>query len=47
MKNTNSGNFMGKYLNENMIQFDNQLLRNFYLNKGYYNVVINFHLQEN
>ena len=30
-----------KYLNENMIQFDNQLLRNFYLNKGYYNVVIN------
>ena len=30
-----------KYLNENMIQFDNQLLRNFYLNKGYYNVSIN------
>ncbi len=30
-----------KYLNENMIQFDNQLLKNFYLNKGYYNVSIN------
>ena len=30
-----------KYLNENIIKFDVQLLKNFYLNKGYYNVVIN------
>ena len=30
-----------KYLNENLINFDVQLLKNFYLNKGYYNVVIN------
>ena len=30
-----------KYLNENLIKFDVQLLKNFYLNKGYYNVVIN------
>ena len=30
-----------KYLNENMIRFDERLLRNFYLNKGYYNVSIN------
>ena len=30
-----------KYLNENLINFDIQLLKNFYLNKGYYNVVIN------
>ncbi len=30
-----------KYLNENLIKLDNQLLRNFYLNKGYYNVSIN------
>ena len=30
-----------KYLNENLINLDNQLLRNFYLNKGYYNVSIN------
>ena len=30
-----------KYLNENLIKFDERLLRNFYLNKGYYNVVIN------
>ena len=30
-----------KYLNENIIKFDNQLLKNFYLNKGYYNVTIN------
>ena len=30
-----------KYLNENIIKFDERLLRNFYLNKGYYNVVIN------
>ncbi len=30
-----------KYLNQNTIKFDEQLLKNFYLNKGYYNVVIN------
>ncbi len=30
-----------KYLNEAMINFDERLLKNFYLNKGYYNVVIN------
>ncbi len=30
-----------KYLNENLIKFDERLLRNFYLNKGYYNVQIN------
>ena len=30
-----------KYLNENLIKFDERLLRNFNLNKGYYNVVIN------
>tara|TARA_B110000003_G_scaffold250516_1_gene263589 strand:- start:1451 stop:3694 length:2244 start_codon:yes stop_codon:yes gene_type:complete len=30
-----------KYLNENIIQLDNRLLKNFYLNKGYYNVEIN------
>tara|TARA_B100001057_G_scaffold41274_1_gene37023 strand:- start:800 stop:3046 length:2247 start_codon:yes stop_codon:yes gene_type:complete len=30
-----------KYLNEKMIKFDERLLRNFYLNKGYYNVTIN------
>ena len=30
-----------KYLNQNMIKFDEQLLKNFYLNKGYFNVVIN------
>ncbi len=30
-----------KYLNENLIKFDTRLLRNFYLNKGYYDVVIN------
>ncbi len=29
-----------KYLNENLIKFDKRLLRNFYLNKGYYDVVI-------
>ena len=29
-----------KYLNEEMIQFDRRLLRNFYLNKGFYNVEI-------
>ena len=30
-----------KYLNENLISFDMKLLKNFYLNKGYYNVQIN------
>ncbi|WP_440643869.1 outer membrane protein assembly factor BamA [Candidatus Pelagibacter sp. HIMB123] len=29
-----------KYLNENLINFDTRLLRNFYLNKGYYDVDI-------
>ena len=30
-----------KYLNESMIRYDERLLKNFYLNKGYYNVVVN------
>ncbi len=30
-----------KYLNENVINLDNRLLKNFYLNQGYYNVEIN------
>ena len=30
-----------KYLNESIINYDERLLKNFYLNKGYYNVVIN------
>ena len=30
-----------KFLNENLIQYDRRLLNNFYLNKGYYNVMIN------
>ena len=30
-----------KYLNEEIILIDNRLLKNFYLNKGYYNVQIN------
>ncbi|WP_440927626.1 outer membrane protein assembly factor BamA [Candidatus Pelagibacter sp.] len=30
-----------KYLNENLINFDKRLLKNFYLNKGYYDVKIN------
>ena len=30
-----------KFLNENTIAFDTKLLKNFYLNKGYYNVKIN------
>ena len=30
-----------KYLKENIISIDNRLLKNFYLNKGYYNVEIN------
>ena len=30
-----------KFLNEGLIEFDSRLLRNFYLNKGFYNVKIN------
>tara|TARA_Y100001970_G_scaffold177178_1_gene215885 strand:+ start:1130 stop:3358 length:2229 start_codon:yes stop_codon:yes gene_type:complete len=30
-----------KYLNETLINYDKNLLKNFYLNKGYYNVQIN------
>ena len=30
-----------KYLNESMIKYDERLLKNYYLNKGYYNVIIN------
>ncbi len=30
-----------KYLNQSLISFDQRLLKNFYLNKGYYNVKIN------
>ena len=30
-----------KFLNENILIMDNRLLKNFYLNKGYYNVKIN------
>ena len=30
-----------KYLNQNVVDFDLRLLKNFYLNKGYYNVIIN------
>jgi len=30
-----------KYLNQNIIDIDNRLLKNFYLNRGYYNVVVN------
>ena len=30
-----------KYLNQEVINFDNRLLKNFYLNKGYYNVKVN------
>ena len=30
-----------KFLNENVINLDNRLLKNFYLNQGYYNVEIN------
>ena len=33
--------FWKKNLNEGLINFDKRLLRNFYLNKGYYDVVIN------
>ena len=30
-----------KFLNEELIDMDKRLLKNFYLNKGYYNVIIN------
>ena len=30
-----------KYLNQNMVDLDKRLLKNFYLNQGYYNVIIN------
>ena len=30
-----------KFLNQNLIEFDEQLLKNFYLNQGYYDVEIN------
>ena len=30
-----------KFLNQNLIEFDEQLLKNFYLNEGYYDVEIN------
>tara|TARA_A100000164_G_scaffold34551_1_gene26503 strand:+ start:766 stop:3015 length:2250 start_codon:yes stop_codon:yes gene_type:complete len=30
-----------KFLNENLIEMDNRLLKNFYLNRGYFNVNIN------
>ena len=30
-----------KFLNQNLIEFDEQLLKNFYLNEGYYDVQIN------
>ena len=33
--------FTKKYLNEDLIRFDNNLIKNFYLNKGYYNVEVN------
>ena len=35
-----------KFLNENIIQFDEKLLKNFFLNKGYYNVDVNSSLQK-
>ena len=30
-----------KYLNQNIVDFDLRLLKNYYLNRGYYNVIIN------
>ena len=42
MKNINFGNSSGrKYLKEDIISLDKRLLRNFYLNKGFYDVKIN------
>ena len=34
-----------KYLNEEIIQLDQNLLKNFYKNEGYYDVQINSYLQ--
>ena len=34
-----------KFLNTDLINFDKRLLKNFYLNQGYYDVVINSSLQ--
>ncbi len=31
-----------KYLNQNLVNFDTRLLKNFYKNNGYYNAVVNF-----
>jgi outer membrane protein insertion porin family len=33
--------FWKKYLNENLLELDKRLLKNYYLNNGYYNVSIN------
>ena len=30
-----------KFLNENLIEFDTRLLKNFYLNRGFYNISVN------
>ena len=30
-----------KFLNENLIEFDTRLLKNFYLNRGFYNILVN------
>ena len=30
-----------KYLNSNLVEFDKRLLKNFYLNNGYYDVIVN------
>ena len=41
MRKVNFGNFcLKKFLNQNLINFDKQLLENFYLNQGYYDVSI-------
>ena len=41
VKNINFGNSIKNYLSEEIKDFDKRLLKNFYLNKGYYNVEIN------
>ena len=42
MRNINFGNlYLEKILNENIIELDKRLLKNFYINKGYYDVKIN------
>ena len=39
--------FLGKKISKpDMISYDERLLKNFYLNKGFYNVVVNSHLQK-